>query len=66
MVRDPNLRDKPLGIQQKNMVVTCNYVARGFGVGKLELVSEAKKKCPGLVCGATMRLLHSRLLTSRF
>jgi hypothetical protein len=50
MVRNPSLRDKPLGIQQKNIVVTSNYVARGFGVGKLELVSEAKKKCPGLVC----------------
>jgi DNA polymerase iota len=35
MLRDPTLRDKPLGIQQKNIVVTCNYKAREFGVKKL-------------------------------
>ena len=28
MVSDPSLVSKPLGIQQKNIVVTCNYVAR--------------------------------------
>ena len=28
MLKDPSLKDKPLGIQQKNIVVTCNYPAR--------------------------------------
>ncbi|XP_062503552.1 DNA polymerase iota-like [Corticium candelabrum] len=49
MLRNPSLRDRPLGIQQKNIVVTCNYVARARGVSKLSLVSEAKLKCPDLV-----------------
>ena len=49
MLRDPSLRDRPLGIQQKSIVVTCNYVARARGVSKLSLVSEAKRKCPDLL-----------------
>ncbi|GAB0087647.1 DNA polymerase iota [Sergentomyia squamirostris] len=48
-IRDPNLKKKPLGIQQKNIVVTCNYLAREFGVDKLMPVVEALKRCPGLV-----------------
>ncbi|GFO36539.1 DNA polymerase iota [Plakobranchus ocellatus] len=49
MLRNPELRLKPLGIQQKNIVVTCNYVAREYGVTKLMYVSDAMKKCPQLV-----------------
>ena len=49
MVRNPQLREVPLGIQQKNIVVTCNYVARKHGVKKLIFVSDAKEKCPDLV-----------------
>ncbi|GFR70972.1 DNA polymerase iota-like [Elysia marginata] len=49
MLKDPSLKTKPLGIQQKNIVVTCNYVAREFGVTKLMFVADAKKKCPQLV-----------------
>jgi len=45
----PELRDKPLGIQQKNIVVTSNYVARARGVGKCCLVSDALRRCPDLV-----------------
>ena len=41
MLRDPSLRDKPLGIQQKNIVVTCNYPARAKGVGKCAYVRDA-------------------------
>ena len=31
MIKDPSLASKPLGIQQKNIVVTCNYIAREKG-----------------------------------
>ncbi|XP_055850176.1 DNA polymerase iota [Episyrphus balteatus] len=48
-LRDVSLRTKPLGIQQKQIVVTCNYVARQYGVTKLMLISEAKKLCPNIV-----------------
>ena len=49
MLNDPSLKEKPLGIQQKNIVVTCNYVARKRGVGKCQYIAEAKKTCPDLV-----------------
>ncbi|XP_054746983.1 DNA polymerase iota isoform X1 [Anastrepha obliqua] len=47
-IRDPTLRTCPLGIQQKNCLVTCNYVARQFGVKKLMAVDVAKRLCPKL------------------
>ena len=49
MIRNPELRNLPLGIQQKHIVVTCNYVARKRGIKKLSYISDAKKKCPDLV-----------------
>lgn len=49
MVRNPELRDKPLGVQQKSLVVTSNYEARKLGVKKLMSVKDAKEKCPQLV-----------------
>uniref|UniRef100_A0A8C5VIF9 DNA polymerase iota n=1 Tax=Microcebus murinus TaxID=30608 RepID=A0A8C5VIF9_MICMU len=49
MISNPELKDKPLGVQQKNSVVTCNYEARKLGVGKLMSVRDAKEKCPQLV-----------------
>lgn len=48
-IRNPSLRNKPVGIQQKNIVVTCNYVARTFGVKKLMLLTDALRLCPELV-----------------
>ncbi|XP_072167452.1 DNA polymerase iota-like [Diadema setosum] len=49
MIRNPSLRDKPLGIQQKNIIVTSNYVARAQGVSKLSYIKDAVVKCPELV-----------------
>lgn len=45
----PTLKSLPLGIKQKSILATCNYVARARGVRKLQLISEAKKLCPELV-----------------
>lgn len=45
----PALKSLPLGIKQKSILATCNYVARKRGVKKLQLISEAKKICPDLV-----------------
>ncbi|KAK3943527.1 DNA polymerase iota [Diplogelasinospora grovesii] len=47
--QQPALKSLPLGIKQKSILATCNYVARRRGVGKLMLISEAKKLCPELV-----------------
>ncbi|XP_076350165.1 DNA polymerase iota-like isoform X2 [Tachypleus tridentatus] len=53
MIKDPELKTKPLGIKQKNLVVTCNYVARELGVQKVMCIKEAIQICPQivLVCG---------------
>ncbi|XP_073925903.1 DNA polymerase iota isoform X3 [Castor canadensis] len=49
MISNPELKGKPLGVQQKNLVVTCNYEARELGVKKLMNIRNAKEKCPQLV-----------------
>ena len=49
MINNPVLRTKPLGIKQKNIVVTCNYVAREAGVKKTSWIKDALKICPDLV-----------------
>ncbi|KAI1111402.1 hypothetical protein F5Y14DRAFT_454050 [Nemania sp. NC0429] len=46
---NPALRSRPLGVRQKSILATCNYVARARGVRKLMLVSEARRLCPDLV-----------------
>ncbi|XP_056889983.1 DNA polymerase iota isoform X2 [Takifugu flavidus] len=60
MIRNPALREVPLGIQQKYIVVTCNYVARQMGVTKLMSVVNAKEKCPQLVLVKGEDLTHYR------
>ncbi|KAK4157492.1 hypothetical protein C8A00DRAFT_40203 [Chaetomidium leptoderma] len=47
--RQPSLKALPLGIKQKGILATCNYVARRYGVKKLMPIFEAKKICPDLV-----------------
>ncbi|XP_063754370.1 LOW QUALITY PROTEIN: DNA polymerase iota [Eleginops maclovinus] len=60
MIRNPALREVPLGIQQKYIIVTCNYVARDQGVTKLMSVIDAKEKCPQLVLVKGEDLTHYR------
>lgn len=64
-IRDPSLRERPLGIQQKNCLVTCNYKARSFGVKKLMSVAEAQKLCPDLVLIKGEDLTPYRQMSSR-
>lgn len=46
MNKNPQMRNVPLGVQQKNIVVTSNYIAREYGVKKCMLITEAQKVCP--------------------
>lgn len=46
---NPALKSVPLAIQQKQIVVTCNYEARRRGLRKLQLITEAKRICPDAV-----------------
>lgn len=64
-IRDPSLRERPLGIQQKNCLVTCNYKARSVGVKKLMRVGEAQTLCPDLVLIKGEDLTPYRQMSSR-
>lgn len=64
-IRNPLLRTKPLGIQQKNIIVTCNYIARQYGIHKLMLLSEAKKLCPQLTLVNGEDLTNYRKMSAR-
>ncbi|CAK38816.1 uncharacterized protein An04g05540 [Aspergillus niger] len=48
-VEQPVLKSLPLAVQQKQIVVTCNYEARRRGLRKLQLIKEAKQICPDVV-----------------
>ncbi|KAK9330842.1 hypothetical protein V1520DRAFT_276257 [Lipomyces starkeyi] len=43
---DPNV---PLACQQWQGLIAVNYAARKFGISRHETITEARKKCPGLV-----------------
>lgn len=46
---NPTLRSLPLAVQQKQIIVTCNYEARRRGLRKLQLITEAKSVCPDAI-----------------
>jgi DNA polymerase iota len=46
---NPKLKSLPLAVQQKQIIVTCNYEARRRGLHKLQLISEAKRICPDVI-----------------
>ncbi|GBF61859.1 DNA polymerase iota [Trichophyton mentagrophytes] len=46
---NPALKNVPLAVQQKQIVVTCNYEARRRGLRKLQLIKDAKRICPEVV-----------------
>lgn len=64
-LRDPTLRTRPLAVQQKNFVVTCNYVARARGVTKLMLVTDAQRHCEDLVLVNGEDLAPYRLMSQK-
>ena len=46
---NPALKSLPFAVQQKQIIVTCNYVARRRGLYKLQLIREARQKCPDVM-----------------
>ena len=45
---DPSLKDKPIAVGDKNMIMTTNYEARKFGVRSGMPGFIGKKLCPEL------------------
>lgn len=48
-MEQPALKSLPLAVQQKQIIVTCNYEARRRGLHKLQLIKDAKRTCPDVV-----------------
>ena len=48
-VANPALKSLPLAVQQKQIIVTCNYEARRRGLHKLQLITEARSICPDVI-----------------
>ncbi|MCJ1392437.1 hypothetical protein MMC18_005304 [Xylographa bjoerkii] len=46
---NPVLKSLPLAVQQKHIIVTCNYEARRRGLHKLQLIKEARNTCPDVI-----------------
>ncbi|KAE9375466.1 DNA/RNA polymerase [Stipitochalara longipes BDJ] len=46
---NPALKSVPLAVQQKQIIVTCNYEARRRGLHKLQLIHEARQIVPDVV-----------------
>lgn len=49
MNKNPQLKSVPMGVQQKNYVITSNYIARENGIKKCMFISDALKVCPNIV-----------------
>ena len=47
--KQPSLRSLPFAVQQKQIIVTCNYEARRRGLHKLMLITDAKRVCPDVI-----------------
>lgn len=64
-IRNPTLRNKPVGITQKYLLVTCNYLARSFGLKKMIPVVEAQRICPDIVLVNGEDLTPYRLMSNK-
>ncbi|GAB7322734.1 hypothetical protein MBLNU13_g03625t2 [Cladosporium sp. NU13] len=47
--KNPSLKALPFAVQQKQIIVTCNYTARSRGLHKLQLIRDAKRICPDVI-----------------
>ena len=47
--RNPALKSLPFAVQQKQIIVTCNYEARRRGLHKLQLIKDARRICPDVI-----------------
>lgn len=49
ILKQPELENKAVGVFQKHLVVTTNYVARKLGAPKMVPIQVAKKACPNII-----------------
>ncbi|KAL3898737.1 MAG: hypothetical protein SGPRY_012780 [Prymnesium sp.] len=64
-LRQPSLRGAPLGVQQKMLVITSNYAARAYGIGKGDSVAQVREKCPHITIRSGEDLTWYREVSQR-
>ncbi|CAJ1379975.1 unnamed protein product [Effrenium voratum] len=61
-IRQPELKGKPLGVQQKMLVITSNYAARAFGIKKGDSLQLVRQKCPEIaICNGEDLTFYSEI-----
>ena len=64
-LRRPELKGKPLGVQQKMLVITSNYAARAYGIKKGDSLHAVRQKCPHITIVSGEDLTFYRHVSQR-
>ena len=64
-LRRPELKGKPLGVQQKMLVITSNYAARAYGIKKGDSLHTVRQKCPHITIVSGEDLTFYRHVSQR-
>jgi len=66
-LRNPSLKGKPVGVQQKHLIITSNYAARAHGIKKGDSLPEVMRKCPSItICNGEDLCFYREISTSIF
>lgn len=65
-LRTPSLKGKPVGVQQKMLVITSNYAARVSGIKKGDSLKEVRRKCPSITICNGENLTFYREISQKF
>eukprot|EP00041_Stephanoeca_diplocostata_P019984 m.437918 g.437918 ORF g.437918 m.437918 type:complete len:288 (+) comp21440_c0_seq5:123-986(+) len=65
-IRTPSLKGKPIGVQQKMLVITSNYSARESGIKKGDSLKEVRRKCPSITICNGENLTFYREISQKF
>ena len=64
-IRDPGLRSHPVGVRQKNIVITTNYAARRMGAPKSGMVKDFERQFPQVeIRNRNLSTLHAHHFSS--
>ena len=66
-IRHPHLKGRPVGVQQKMLVITSNYAARAFGIKKGDSLQVVREKCPEItICNGEDLTFYGELSQRAF
>mmetsp|Transcript_59264 Transcript_59264/g.136836 ORF Transcript_59264/g.136836 Transcript_59264/m.136836 type:complete len:140 (+) Transcript_59264:3-422(+) len=66
-LRNPELKGKPVGVQQKHLIITSNYAARAYGIKKGDSLPDVLRKCPAIaICNGEDLCFYREISTSIF